>query len=258
VGFTNHKLFPIASRAMAAEYLTQCVGWCHCFRETTAFAQRPHIDLSHSDLIDVDYVSPATFGDPRPRWDYAYVCLPGRAIEEAKRWSLARECVGELSRAGFTGLLIGRSPIRDFVAGPEVVVRPRLRWADFLRALACCRCLLVTSGEDASPRTIAEALSLDRPVLVTHDIAGGWKYVNDATGAFFTGQQDVVEAMSTVLQTQTSPRDWYCSSYGLARSGARLKNFLNTLGGDIRTSYVTLGNVPMRDTWGASALRARA
>jgi hypothetical protein len=247
VGFTSHKLFPIATSEMAEQYLAQCIGWCHCFRDTTAFAAVPQIDLSHSDLTDVDYVSPGRFGASTPSWDYAYVCLPGREIEKAKGWQLARECVHELLLSGFTGILIGRSLINDLPATSSLTVRPRLRWAEFLRCLAATRCLLVTSVTDASPRVIAEALSLNRPAVVHRDILGGWKYINDATGTFFTGKHDVVEAVTRVLEVETSPRDWYCESFGLARSGARLKDFLNALGGNLRTPYVTLGTVPTID-----------
>jgi len=100
---------------------------------------------------------------------------------------------------------------------------------------------------DASPRVIAEALCLNRHAVVHRDILGGWKYINDTTGAFFTGTSDVVEAVTHVLECRTSPRDWYCDSFGLRRSGARLKDFLNALGGSLRAPYVTLGQVPTID-----------
>lgn len=250
VGFTSYRRFPLATPEMADRYLRECAGWCHCFRDAAAFAPAATIELSHSDLTDVDYVSPPTFGSPSASWDYAYVCLPGREVERAKEWPLARECIRALSAAGFSGLLIGRSPIRDLPPGANVSVRPRLRWADFLRALAACRCLLVASVLDASPRTIAEALALDRPVVVNRDIIGGWKYVADATGAFFTGENDIVDAVAGVLDRATRAREWYCEFFGLRRAGSRLRDFLNTLGGSIRAPYVTLGHVPTIDRSG--------
>src|SRR5262249_56079686 len=84
VGFTSYKRFPIATQAMADRYLMECAGWCHCFRDATPFSPAPTIELSHSDLTDVDYVSPRTFGNPSASWDYAYVCLPEREVERAK------------------------------------------------------------------------------------------------------------------------------------------------------------------------------
>ena len=84
VGFTSYKRFPIATKEMAERYLAECAGWCHCFRDATAFAPAPTIELSHSDLTDVDYVNPRTFANPSASWDYAYVCLPGREVEKAK------------------------------------------------------------------------------------------------------------------------------------------------------------------------------
>jgi len=80
--------------------------------------------------------------------------------------------------------------------------------------------------------------------VVHRDILGGWKYIHDASDAFFTGGGDVVEAVANVLERRTSPRDWYCDSFGLTRSGARLKEFLNALDGNLRAPYVTLGQVP--------------
>jgi hypothetical protein len=247
VGFTSYKRFPLATAEMAERYLAECAGWCHCFRDAAPFAALPTIELSHSDLVDVCYVDPRTFGSRTASWDYAYVCLPGREVEKAKEWALARECIRRLSLAGLSGILVGRSPIRDLPPASRVAVRPRLRWAPFLRTLAAARCLLIASVTDASPRIIAEALALDRPVVVNGNIVGGWKYVNDATGAFFSSERDIVDVVSQVLERATAPREWYCEFFGLCRSGARLKDFLNGLGGRLRAPYVTLGHVPAID-----------
>jgi hypothetical protein len=247
VGFASHGWFPVADEAMANRYVRECAGWCHCFRNDTGFGPAPLLALSHSDLLDVDYVNPRTFAQPRKQFDYAFVCLAGRAAEEAKGWSLAKETVLELTRAGLKGLLIGRVVVRDLPPAADVVVRGRLRWPDFLRSLASCRSLLVTSVGDASPRTLAEALALDVPVVVNSEIAGGWKYVNHSTGAFFTGKHDVADAMNGILGSSLSPRDWYCESFGVARSGARLRDFLNALGARLPGPYVTLGHVPSFD-----------
>ena len=234
---------------MATRYLAECAGWCHCFRDATPFAPLPTIELSHSDLIDTDFVNPLRLGTAAPRWDYAYVCLPGRGIENAKGWPLARECVRALSRAGFSGVLIGRSPIRDLPSVRHVSVMPRLRWEPFLRTLAASRCLLVAGVEDASPRTIAEALALDRPAVVNRNILGGWKYISESTGAFFTSELDVVEVVASVLAHSTNAREWYSDCFGLRRAGARLKHFLNDLGANVRAPYVTLGHVPASDAF---------
>jgi glycosyltransferase involved in cell wall biosynthesis len=250
VGFTSHKLFPIATAEMAGEYLKQCIGWCHCFRDTKAFSTVPQIDLSHSDLVDIDYVSPRNFGRSSAQWDYVYVCMPGAEVESAKGWQLARQCIDRLSRAGLEGVLVGRSLIRDLPVGARVIVRPRLRWRDFLQCLGAARSLLVTSTIDASPRVVAEALALNRPIVLHHDILGGWKYINGATGAFFSRGDEVVETIKRVVAGPASPREWYCDSFGLRRSGSRLKDFLNALGGDIHAPYVTLGSVPAIDPVG--------
>jgi hypothetical protein len=61
---------------------------------------------------------------------------------------------------------------------------PQLPWPDFLRCLGASRVALFPNTWDPSPRMMAEAMSLDLPLLVNSDILGGWKYVCDAAGKF--------------------------------------------------------------------------
>ena len=43
-------------------------------------------------------------------------------------------------------------------------------------------------------RVVVEALCLGLPVVMNRNILGGWKYVNERTGKFFTDASDVVSA----------------------------------------------------------------
>lgn len=56
-----------------------------------------------------------------------------------------------------------------------------------------------------------EALCLNVPILVNRHILGGWKYVNEQTGAFFESVDDVVPAFQQLLarQSQLRPREWF-------------------------------------------------
>lgn len=60
--------------------------------------------------------------------------------------------------------------------------------------------MFIPSVSDASPRVITQALTLDLGVIVNKHIVGGWQYVNDQTGAFFSDENDVVEAVKSVLE----------------------------------------------------------
>ena len=83
------------------------------------------------------------------------------------------------------------------------------------------RILFAPNLHDASPRVLAEALCLDVPILVNRHILGGWKYVTNATGAFFGGEHDVVDAVRVLLserrRAELQPRRWFkCAPPGLA------------------------------------------
>jgi hypothetical protein len=89
------------------------------------------------------------------------------------------------------------------------------------RLLLCfCRVLFAPNVHDASPRVLAEAMCLDVPILVNRHILGGWKYVNNNTGAFFGSEDDVVDAFKGILaaqeQGQLRPREWYKCASALA------------------------------------------
>lgn len=66
---------------------------------------------------------------------------------------------------------------------------------------------------DASPRVLVEGLSLNLPILVNRHIIGGWKYVNDQTGAFFDSEENVVPIFKELLrkqqQSELRPREWF-------------------------------------------------
>ena len=92
----------------------------------------------------------------------------------------------------------------------------RCYWAAVVNVrlgICLCRVLFAPNLHDASPRVLAEAMCLDVPILVNRHILGGWKYVNNRTGAFFGGEDDVVEAFKGILavqeQGQMQPRQWY-------------------------------------------------
>lgn len=62
-------------------------------------------------------------------------------------------------------------------------------------------------------RVIVEALCLNIPVVVNKHILGGWKYVNQYTGEFFSDSSDVVDAFARLRSPERAaelfPREWY-------------------------------------------------
>ncbi len=49
------------------------------------------------------------------------------------------------------------------------------------------------------------------PVVMNRNILGGWKYINQQTGEFFTDASDIVSAYQTLQARadQLTPREWY-------------------------------------------------
>ena len=60
-------------------------------------------------------------------------------------------------------------------------------------------------------RVVAEAMCLEIPVIMNRHIVGGWKYINNYTGEFFSDSSDVVDAYKALRErsSQLKPRDWY-------------------------------------------------
>ena len=56
-------------------------------------------------------------------------------------------------------------------------------------------------------------MSLDVPVLANKLLLGGWQYINDKTGAFFTDENDVVEKYLALIEAsengKLSPSQWF-------------------------------------------------
>ncbi len=254
VGFTSYLDFPRCratgepgpdGRPIRPPDVSQsCIAWCHCFRRPEQFlpACVPAIRLPQSDFTDADVVGQlgggtAPAGAERSfDVDFVYVCDAGRWKEVAKNWELARQCLPVLcGTLGLRGLLVGREELPDLPDGlkDHVTVEPLLPWAELLQRVRRARFAFVPSGLDPSPRILAEALALDTPVVVNHEILGGWHYVNEMTGAFFSTPDDLPDAVRDCLDGgrdgRLRPRDWYAAHHGPALAGRRLAAFLRTI-----------------------------
>jgi len=92
-----------------------------------------------------------------------------------------------------------------------------------------CKFLFVPNIADASPRVITEAMCYNMPVLVNHNIIGGWhNVVPGVTGEFFTDEFDVVPALKKITENYDDyqARDWYCQNRGQEVAGGQMLQFL--------------------------------
>jgi hypothetical protein len=97
--------------------------------------------------------------------------------------------------------------------------------------LSSAKFSFVPSIIDASTRVITESLSVNRPVLVHADILGGWQYVTEETGAFFSSCRDLPDAIDTVLRMKCNGRTHFLGrGGGKVQAGKRLYDF-------VRSSY---------------------
>tara|TARA_A100001015_G_C14801306_1_gene637065 strand:- start:393 stop:839 length:447 start_codon:yes stop_codon:yes gene_type:complete len=105
--------------------------------------------------------------------------------------------------------------------------------------------LLVPNTADASPRVITEALSCGCKILVNRNILGGWKYVTNQTGEFFTNKKDFEQALDKIIRRKHmyKPSHYFRKYYGTKTTGVKLYNFLKKHYSNmkkINTKYVTL------------------
>ena len=239
VGFSSHVTFPAVKDGLVKDYGRLCDGWCHCFRQPDDYISpaSPKALISESDFVDYRTVSPQTIcgtSAPKKDFDFMYVCLPGHWTEMTKNWPLAKACLHRLCNdLSLNGLLLGRWQILDLPFHRNLTIVGDVPRRTALEYIGRSRIVFVPSLMDASPRLLAEALCMNVSILVNRDILGGWKYVNQSTGAFFDNEDDVAQAAAQCLSGPTEPRAWFRANYGPMRSSLRLSGFLHSLDGDM-------------------------
>lgn len=240
------------------DYINSCIGWCHGFKDPKAHGldenKIPVMELSESDLV-IHTFKPNT----QKEWDFIYVCLkdndqckPGWQAEN-RNWELAKKCFPIMcEKFGLKGLLVGRLNC-DYTPkckGSLTIVgnkdnEGKLDYQDFMNKLAKSRFLFLPNIRDASPRVLTEALVVDVPVLVNKNIYGGWKYVNEETGEFFTDENDFSKALSKMLtkikKQKYNPRKWFTSRYSIEKTGKKLYDFIKKIYPEVwDAKYVSL------------------
>lgn len=249
IGFTHNGSFPLLHRAyapMTADTdprsgwerpdVQACEAWCHCFRTPDDYLPpgKPRWLVSGSDWVDSREVTGWAYrlGKPAKQWDLVYCCIDNWHNDVRKNWSLAKVCVEVLVRElDLSVLLIGRAGMPDAPRSSNVDVRTNLPWPELLACTAASRLALLPNVFDPSPKVLTEALALDVPILLNEDILGGWKYLNEATGRFFSNETELVDGALACLSGTLSPQAWWVERYGQDLSSRRLAEHLRTLGG---------------------------
>ena len=195
--------------------------------------------MSESDFVCPERLTP----DPSipKKYDFIYICLDEGAKHEAtdckpgwqaynRNWELAKECLkimcGEFK---LKGLIIGRTNCQiTEKCNTYISSMPFQPQEKFLKIIQECKFLFVPNVSDASPRVVTQALCYNMPVLMNRNIVGGWKYVNENTGEFFTDENDISESLYKIVNNLNNyrPREWFVSRYGKKKAGERFLNFL--------------------------------
>jgi glycosyltransferase involved in cell wall biosynthesis len=255
-GMPGYLSFPQGNEADVRDYSQLCEAWCHCFREPDRFlpSDQPRALISHSDFTDPQRVSPQRFRRQpcgELKYDFLYVGAVAAWKQEAKGWPAAGPWIQRICDDLELRALVVGAPAQRRRPSARVHFTTELEWQELLGRIAAARFVFVPNVNDASPRTVAEALCLNVPVVVNRSILGGWKYVNAFTGSFFDDENDVVQAVRRCLERPRGPRRWFQANYGPYIAGRRLLRLL--LGLDSRIterSHLTvtdlLPTVPMQ------------
>lgn len=222
------------------KYKELAEGWIHCFRNPQHYfpPSMPLLFASESDFIDCNNYKPDY--NMKKEYDFCYICLKVDDKKDLcddwatwnKNWDLAKKCLDLFcNKYKLKGLLIGRKDCElpkgcnDYMDTTNM-----LSHAELKKMYNKSKFLFLPNEKDASPRVLTEAFAYDVPVLINKNILGGWKYINDKTGEFFTDEKDVGNSLEILLKKiekkKYSPRNYFIKNYSVINSGKRLKKFL--------------------------------
>jgi len=255
VGITAYKSFPrpITDNSPDTyykdtfDYLGNIKNWFCCFKNHSYYGfNETHniIDYSESDFYDYDE-GPIL----EKKYDFIYVCFNDQdhkcsmdgwnAIN--RNFKLALACFPiMINEFKLKILVIGRfgCGLKELY-GDNIELVDFLPYHEFQKKLKESRFLFIPNVYDASPRTVAEAISKDIPVLMNMNIVCGSKYIHYQTGEFFTDEHDIRLSLRKLLakKDKISPKNWWKRHYSRKKAGRKFRNFLYKQYPDI------LGNV---------------
>ena len=238
-------------KAYTYDYFKLTRGWCSVFREPMnqqIFPKDyPRINMAESDFANYEQHLPDP--DVKKEYDFIYICLKDGDKKEGdeecpilwqgflRRYNVAKKIIDIMCKKyKLRGLLIGREGCNPIPNCHELIEYTGFQeYSTFIKNFNKCRFILTCSVEDASPRTMTEAICFNLPVLVNKHILGGWQYVNNETGEFFDGEN--IDTFEPVLDkfikklnnNEYTPRDWFIKNYGKYNSGKKLLDFVKSV-----------------------------
>ena len=244
---TSNKLDSISNpddKAWKYDYMKVVKGWLHCFREPSKFIDEgiPKALISESDFCRYDTFKP----DDKVKkiYDFIYLCPKDSETDDTKKndcfgwvasnknWTLALKCLKVLcGKFKLKGLLVGRKGCEMPKECDGLIETTNfLSQGELIDSYRKSKFILIPNKVDASPRVLVEALCCNIPILVNNNLLGGWKYVNNNTGAFFNDENDIDKGIKYILDNNNNftPRKYYIENYGKENSGKKLKEFVET------------------------------
>jgi hypothetical protein len=199
IGITAYKSFPKPIKDGSADdytgdqkfdYTGEIRDWLCCFSDPAEYgftATNNLIEMSESDFYDAD---------------------PDDTPPTKKKYDVRTNC----------GL--------EEKYGKRIETVDFLPFHEFQQKLRESKILFVPNVADASPRVVAEAMIKDIPVLMNKNIMGGFKYIVDETGEFFTDETDAPDAIERMLNSEKTPRKWWRNNYSVKSSSVKLHKFV--------------------------------
>lgn len=222
------------------KYKEKCKAWLHGFRNPENYFP-PHIPnalISESDFIDCKVNKP----DPSVEkiYDFIYICLKQDEKKNVcddwatynKNWDLAKKCLKVMcEKYKLKGLLVGRKDCEiPNLCHKLMDSTNMLKHDELKKSYQQSKFIFLPNYADASPRVLCEAMATGLPALINRNILGGWKYINQNTGVFFTDENDIDFAINDMnnklLRNDFKVREEYINNYGPVNSGRRLRDFL--------------------------------
>lgn len=229
LGMVSH---PSLYKSRTAQYVK---AWCHCYKNPDEYipADKPKILLSESDFVDPSYIKMVP--PQSPRFDFFCFTMGNVKCSRRKGVDLLVRILPEIVKNKRKIVIVNYNhkqfPFnkrqkriwRDCSHAIHYIER-KLLPEEVAEIMAQSRFGLFPNEIDCSPLLISESLLRGKPVLVNQNILGGWKYVNDQTGSFFTAdsiETDIDRMYSNTFHT----RDFFMKDYGFENSARRLAEF---------------------------------
>jgi hypothetical protein len=220
------------------DYMKYFDIWLNCFRNPEKYIDKDKklALISESDFIDINRFNEDK--NIKKEYDFIYICNDDDPSDNCSKgwnyyirnWELAKKCITIMcGKYKMKGVIIGRKDC-ELPTGCENLVEKKefIPRDELINLYRKTKFILLPNTIDASPRILTEALSCGCCCLVNYNILGGWKYVNEKTGEYFTNEVDFEKSLLKLTKNYSSynPSKYFSDNYGKYHSGKKLKEFL--------------------------------